>query len=500
MSTGMKNLLALQAAIVGITEGPSATLAAKVDLSNKLNDGQDQVWFSRKWLFGYTTEDLPVYRDITYARTSSTTCSFTNNSRQVTFSAAIREFTEPWVWEGQYIELGGRDYRILKIVSTTELRLTEVFRGTTTAADTAWKVKFKDLVLPHNCQELVSATQRGSDLSGVARRGPLEFLRNAVEEICNFDPDQSGSDAQYILPAPPIVVPPGEQVSSTVGAAYGVSYDIPDNYYVEVCWCFELFGCRGPLSQPLLYKTGTAEVGGHQLTFTAVSHDLKSMAAATYSASVDTEVNENEGMRKVWFYNQNISTSTGTRKGLPVWREIGVNTTATPTQYDHQPYRTNDEAATLVLARLSQVTPGRPRYTGQPEWQVMRPWPRIDTSDADYGYDAGPPVAAPISHRRIEARYYRRPAPLLADTDTPEFPRELHMLVAYEACFNAFSQKNNMQQAMVYANLSETLINRHGVRHLARDATSEQIGQRGRRSRGGRRGRRTFYGTVDHTP
>jgi hypothetical protein len=472
----------------------------KDQLDAIINDAYMALWTSRPWTFAQKTTFLNVYPDLNYANTTLN-ASVTDMSRRVTFSSNIRTLAENYIWEGQIFECQGREYRILKVVATNQLRLDEPFRGTTNSNDLTWVIKHRYYDLPQDCVDLLSVSHRDAPFPGAAPgQGKLIPLSQRREEELNLREDDTATWAEGYINISPTNVPPGEKISATTADTGGA---LPDKNYYEFCWCFvEDGGKLGPLSESIIINTATQVPAGNDNTITLkfISHDDQDVAAAAFADPRDTFPNAWEGKRKRLFFNQNFNRTTGERLGLPLWRTVTKTGTANGGQYDHEPLDTSDETATVTITAVAQVSPGNPRYIETDgQWLRIRPFPRPIGYDKKYSYVAGNGELVDQLEqyfRQLEIRYSYKPKSLCATTDSPELPFDMHQLLVYRTLQDTLVKANNLTLAENYRRLSEKEVKRLEARYMQRKDQAVIRGQFGLT------GNRAWYDatSLKHTP
>lgn len=464
------NLADLRSKVKNITDYSPDLSAYNTQIDDLINDAFYSIWTSKRWRFAQVRDILKVYPDLS---SSTVTATLTNGSRRVVFSAPVymliaeqtsgpfgsQSFSTAYgssgsAYEGEIFASAGREYNIIKVVSTTEIRLDEQYRGTT-GATFDWKVKKRFYDLPDDCLELLNLSQRDIPAAGGKRppHGKISGLSKRREEEINLREDYTATWAECYIDTPPVNVPPGEKLILIADdSPAGVT--IPANYYVELCWAFHYWGAKiGPLSEPLLYKTSSV-AGGHNITVGFRSFDDKVIAAQTFSLALDRVPNKYEGLRKVIFFNQNLNPTTGKRIGLPCWRAItggGQVGEEGGTADSGKPILISDEISQVTLQYINQFNPGNPRYA---EWDGsiprIRPYPRIVGSDF-YNPQVEGEISAPEEYfRRLEIRYFKKPTRMVLSTDTPQMPHEFSQLVVYGVLEDVYNKSGNFELANSY--------------------------------------------------
>lgn len=474
------NLQDLRNKVKNITDYSPELKSYQDQIDDLINDAYYSIWTSKRWKFSQVKEAMKVYPDLSFGLTGKN-ASVQNGSRRVVFSGSIpmllaeidmgpfssqqssTAYGDPGsAYEGQIFQAGGREYNILKVVSDTEIHLDEQYRGTTNVDNIDWKVKKRYYDLPDDCLELLNLSQRDVPAATGMRppHGKINGLSKRREEDLNLREDYTASYAECYVDTAPINVPPAEKFTLISDVVLDTA-TIPSNYYIEVCWAFHYWGAKvGPLSEPLLIKSGTSPQGGsgtHAITLQFSSFDDKPIRAQAFNFVTDRVPNKWEGLRKVLYFNQNINPSTGVRNGLPCWRSItfGSSTGTEGSTIDAgKPLLISDEASSVTLQYLNQFNAGNPRYL---EWDGsiprIRPYPRITAWDFANGEVAQGEIT-PGAHqeyfRRLECRYVKKPLRMVLSTDTPQMPYEYHQLIVYAVLEDIYNKSGNMELAASY--------------------------------------------------
>jgi len=493
------NLTEIRNKIKSITDYSPELAVYNEQLDILVNDAYNAIWTEKRWKWAQKTIFMDIWPDVVAAQPNGTTVNITatNNRRALTFVSAINALASyPYQWEGQIIEINGRDYFIDQVLSSTSIRLREPYRGTTSPAggDSAWKMKHRFYDLPPDAIELLGLVHKDTPAVGkIPPYGAVRAITARKEEDFNLREDFTNFYSECYIPYGTSNVPPAETFTfETVG----IVGTIPNGTYLEFCWAFETDGGKkvGALSESKVTSITVGGPGGIQILFR--TFDNVALAAPAYVDGVDQTMNQFEGLRKRLYFNQNFNRATGVRlAGLPVWREVTLGATATVPGMPglstaEDPVRVADTASTYTVASLAQVNPGNKRYIDYDGLHSrFRPYPRPIGSDFVYLYSAGAegPVAindAPERQfRQWECRYYRKPSRLGLQTDTPEFPIEFHQLVVYKVLHDIFSKHDNLSQAQNYQKKYNDEIKRLEKRYVDSidiDLVRGQFGRPGR--------------------
>lgn len=476
------NLTEIRNKIKSITDYSPELAVYNEQLDLLIHDAYMAIWTEKRWRFAQKTIFMDIWPDVSAGQPDGTTktVSVTDNRRRVTFSGPIKALLSyPYQWEGQIFQVDGRDYFIDAVISGTELRLREPFRGTTLATNTSWRIKHRFYDLPSDAIEILGLLHKDTPAVGkIPPYGAVRGITARREEDLNLREDFASFYSQCYIPYGTSNVPPAETLTLTLGTG-----SIPLGTYLELCWAFETDGGKkvGALSEPAIISVaGGNSARGVLLTFK--TWDGVTVAAPGYVDNVDQVMNSFEGLRKRIYFNQNFNRAFGVRNpGLPVWREVTFGSTAAlpATPYlntSDDPVRVADTAGTYLLDNLNQVSPGNKRYIDYDGLHLrFRPYPRPIGNDFYYNFIPGIP-SEPLQEgyndanerqfRQWECRYYRKPSRLGLPTDTPEFPIEFHQLVIYKVLHDIYSKHDNLSQANNYQRKYETEVKRLEKRYI----------------------------------
>ncbi len=491
------NLTEIRNKIKSITDYSPELALYNEQLDILINDAYNAIWTEKRWKWAQKTIFIDIWPDVLPLQPDGTTknASVTNNRRRVTFSGPVRALDSyPYQWEGQIIEIQGRDYFIDQVISGTDIRLREPFRGTTSVDDVTWKIKHRFYDLPADAIEILGLVHKDTPAAGkIPPYGAVRGITARREEDLNLREDFTNFYSEAYIPYGTSNVPPAETLEAVVT---GIAGSIPASTSLELCWAFETDGGKkvGALSNSVIVKTGAQGTGGIQVKF--LTFDGVAVQAPTYANGTDQIMNQFEGLRKRIYFNQNFNRSTGVRlAGLPVWREVTVGSTYVAPAFpgldtETDPVRVLDTAATYTIINLDQVNPGNKRYIDYDGLHMrFRPYPRPIGSDFTYLFASGQGGGEPINNaperqfRQWECRYYRKPHRMGLQTDTPEFPIEFHALIVYKVLHDIYSKHDNLSQAQNYNKKYEDAIKRFEKRYVDSVDTNiirQQFGVRGR--------------------
>jgi hypothetical protein len=442
-----------------------------------INDAYMALWTEKRWKFAQKTTFIDIWPDLVASQPNLTTvnANVVSNRRAVSFSGAVLALASyPYQWEGQIIEINGRDYFIDQVLSSTSIRLREPYRGLPGAVSN-WRMKHRFYDLPSDAIELLGLIHKDTPAVGkIPPYGPVRGITCRREEDLNLREDLTSFYSQAYIPYGTSNVPPAETFTFET---QGITGTIPNGTFLEFCWSFETDGGKkvGALSES---KVASVTVGGPSgIRITFKTFDNVDVAAPAYADPLDQTMNQFEGLRKRLYFNQNFNRATGVRlSGLPVWREVTLGTTAVVPGVPglstaEDPARVGDTASTYTVASLAQVNPGNKRYIDYDGLHLrFRPYPRPIGSDFVYQYVLGVADASndgtERQFRQWECRYYRKPQRLGLQTDTPELPIEFHNLIVYKALHDIFSKHDSLSQAQSYQRKYDTELKRLEKRYV----------------------------------
>lgn len=483
------NLQDLRNKVKNITDYSPELQTYQDQVDDLINDAFYSIWTAKRWKFSQVQDFIKIYPDLNFGRTGKNV-NVINGSRRVTFSGSVpmllaevslgpfsaHDTSKSYgstgsAYEGEIFAINGREYTILKVVSDTDIRLAEPYRGGNAIDNTTWVVKKRFYDLPEDCLELLNLSQRDVPAPTNGGRpvyGKVSGLSKRREEEINLREDYTANYAECYIDTPPINVPPAEKLKE-ISQVYSIESTIPANTYFEICWAFYYLGAKiGPLSEPLLFKTNGPQQGGGPstsiVTLQFSTFDDKPIAAQAFTAISDYATNKFEGLRKVLYYNSNFNPATGKRLGIPVWRTITKGSVANlEGQGDAAtPLVVGDEASQVVLQYINSFNGGNPRYV---EWDGsiprIRPYPRINAFDFYNPAVAASellPKADEEYFRRLEVRYMKKPLRMGLATDTPQMPYEFHQLVVYGVLEDIYNKSGNLELGGIYRKKIEKAI------------------------------------------
>ena len=498
------NLNQIRTQIKNITDYSPDLQAYSNQLDELINNAYYSLWRSKRWTFAQKQTFINAYPDISSDRVVvppalPIAAAINDGQRLVTFSNAVWVLERHKdVYEGNIIELLGREYTIVKIIDETQLVVSEPIRitdpTTPSVNDFSWVVKARFYPLPEDCVEILSLAHRdipvgnGGDGRILPPYGKLTGLLPRHDELLGLREDYASSYAEAYVPIPPLNLPPAETLTITYGD-FGGPTDIPNSEYYEICWSFmSPEGQTSALSESVITQIqngqNTTQMQINFLTFDG--KPVQNPNAGLYNSGPGT-LRQWEGLRKVLWYNANFDHITGERLGLPMWRQVinGIYTAAPSLNANTQdePKTAEDTDASITIQYVDSFRSGTKKYKEYDGQHLrVRPYPRIDAWDFEYDESTTTAVVPPRIEdyfRRLELRYLLKPEPLLIATDVPQMPYEFHSLIVYGALEDIYNKNGNLSLAKVYADKIARLMKQLEKRYVDRTDMLLQKGQFG---------------------
>jgi len=464
------------------------------ELDDIINDAYRRVWSHKRWSFATTETWLSVYPILNFGRTG-VKWSGVDGQRVINFLGGDLHVLE-WAsstYEGNIIELAGREYTILKVVSTTQLILSEPLRlqsGYTIdiTGNEDWFIKARYYRLPIDCAEILTLAQRDAPMGsgGTAGRGQPPYgkimqLNARRDAELGLLVDYASAWAESYIPTSPTIVPSAFKTDVEVvqtDETPPIGRLNADEWY-EICWAFvSPDGFVGSLSQPKLIQGGSVDTSLQTPTYYTLNvkfltfDDKEVKADLSNYSSGPYRQRRFEGLKKRLFYNANLNPLTGERLGEPCWQEIRVGgaTEATEPTTADDGLEALDTDATKTITWNRSFFPGTPRWnwSGRTYWRI-RPYPMIDTWSQEYPYtltDSTTPPRPADYFKRLQLIYYRRIEPLVLPTDVPELPHEFHDVIFRVAMSVVLFKNGDNVRGSIYEREANTALKELSKRYV----------------------------------
>lgn len=469
------NLKDIRTQVMEISDWSPDNLAYKVFVDRAINMAILNIWMRKPWIFSYKETYLDLISDIT-SEQGGGAINVLNMSRKVSFANPVYDFqNDPRTFQGQTMEIEGKDYKIQELIDIDTLYLSEPFRtqdGTASATTTDWKIKHAIYRLPEDCIKLETFFQSDRPVNAITPReaDSIPIVRNNL-----YQSSISGSYATHICLEEDLKIPAGDFIS--VQQFNETNADcIPDGQWCEFAWAFQYANHYGPLSDFINFKVDGGADDYSTLQVSMISRTNRGLVIPTRD-ELDTPYpsSPREGYHKVLFQNINIDVNTGKRLGLPCWVPV-LDFDPDGSQNEYRPLRATDQEDTIEVAWLGCLTPSNDRYIPGSIKQI-RPYPRIADADLLFPHETidGYHEAPKVRFKQALIQYQYRPQELCLDEDESELPNEFHQLIIYKALEDVFNKKGQPELSQVYVQKFEReltgLFQRYSVvqtHHLSR--------------------------------
>lgn len=432
------------------------------ELDELINANHQSIWNSMPWVFTYREAQLSIRPDIT---STTTTVSVEDMSRRVTFSSPVRELGYEFyhsTYDGQVIELDGRDYYIQEVRTADEIMLSEPYRGTALVASSNWKIKHPYYVLPSDCQRLIGWSQEDKPiLSGSNSKS--RFLP-VTQQSYHFPHTNVSTTASHLFRVDNLAIPAGEKLSISYSSTPN-SNALPLGRWNEFAWSFKYRDQYGPLSQSLVTKA----TGGSYVTavITCIDTHGKQIKVPSRADELRPYPNSWEGLKKVLWFNANINpdatSANSVRTGLPCWkpvmdfqpspgdenewRQLEIDSYTSTFSISYEDCLNHSANTNILRPAASNLAP--PSRWRAHDIQQVRPYPRISEGDITYSYSADP-IGPKELFKKVIIRYIGRPEELTLSTDPISLPDDVVDVLVYKVLVDIFNKKGDPNMATFY--------------------------------------------------
>ncbi len=487
------NLKGLREKIKNLIDYSPELQAFNDQLDELINDAYMYIWTMKRWSFGTKQINYSFYPDMLPSRdtliANPINASVTKGSRRVTFSGNMDRLVAQ-VWEGQVIEIQGLEYIISKVLTGSLILLDMPFQGATNVDDESWRIKKRFYDLPEDFMELLNLAHRDAPVvnNGQTVYGKMQSIMPRRDEEYNLRMDYAASYAEGYVWSPCAEIPAAEKtvISNVVENQLIPPAGFPQSTYLEVCWCFEKDGKRGPLAEPATVSFPVEAQAVYNFDINFRSWDDQPIVADTYNQK-DTTPTQYEGYRKVVFWNANYNRATGERLGLPCWVEFSVAGSVRDNFGYLDTIVVQDTEDSVSIINFSSIDPGNKRYREYDGQHLrIRPYPRIDGFDIAVSQQPrGDFEKVPQNFiRQGVMRYQYKPLYMTKITDSPELPYEFHQLIVYKALEDIYLKLGQSTMSNTYRKKIEAEIKSLERRYVDRVDTFVRRGQFGKSSKG----------------
>lgn len=395
-------------------------LAAYRDqVSRVLNRHYIRISTQYPWLFLQKTDDMNLKAKVE-GSAGVTAAVAASNNRLVTGSGTSFDAS----WEGQTFIIGGEEYTIGKVSSTTVMYVTPDVP--TTGATTSWSVEFRRYALPSLCSEILGIMSRADD------RGRLMFIDRRKEEGHYLDRDTTGDpilfiEDEHLMARAPIEAP--TLAVATSSGATGTALKNSNEY--EYCYTFDFEGIEGPPS--LAATATTAATGDPQITVSGIENTrwFDPSAAALVNSGKEKHLYRRDKTNSGRWVR--IATLGSQHVGF-VDDEMFIGNSGESQKldvYNHDDY--------IVLSSHQPI-------------QYIRAW-----------YTASADIA-------VEIRFSSSVRRMQSDSDVPEWPVQYHHLLVYKSLEDICLKHGMIGQSQLYERRATEMLRAMKDKWLARRA------------------------------
>ena len=418
----------------------------------RINDQYDRLCDMAHWLFLQKEKTIQLRANITGSSTLYLRVDSSNFRRVVSITSSgvysslggsigsnpstYSTLTFTAEMEGQtLIDEDSNEYKIVRVRTANEMFIEPTITSDapalgwkkSTATDiTSFTIRFDRYALPDDCIEVLGIVDREDD------RGRIPNVDRKRVEIAYLDRDNSGEPLVSIEDEAFIDESPINTPTATEGTT-GTSTLVGGNIY-EYMYTIQREGRESPPSsvvQITLSSTGTEVVLSN-------FDDTRWFNNANFDDS---------GILKL-IYRRDV-TNNGR------WLMVSTLPAGTTTYTDKYLMPTNASTTNFEFAQKTEYTYSTQRdvikYQDPGPRQYLRFW------------------YVPSEDRILHLRYHRRPRPLVADTDSPEIPRQYHMILVYLTLEDLFMQLQEQNQGTIFRVRGDDMIRQMRKRYLSRD-------------------------------
>lgn len=422
-------------------------------IRREINDQYQELCASASWGFLLTHTAFQIRKKVSGSQSQSISIIIDD----VTFLANIRKikcvgFTPTLEMEGQTLTSisGNRSYKIVRVLLNT-LFIDDNWDTLGGAADNStniydWYITFDRFSLPPDCRTPQVFLSESDDW------GEIPFISRGKADWRYLDKDSTGTpmvviDDQFLYDAAPI------QPLTAVATTGGSSTPNGFSYGQKVEYCYTIYR-EGRESPPCVPVTVTMPTSGNY-TIDLSNIDNTGFWKSTAGSKIDS------GMQKL-IYRRDI-TNNGR------WTLIGSKestfTTFQDTDFEPQGFFTRYNNASFRFSNTTEQIPL--------EWSAAR-------QNVSFWF-------IPDEDKEITFRYYRRPIPLVSDTDTPIIPPEYHQILVDLTISELADRNDDEMKSMKFLQRATNSINAMRRNYLKRDAQDIRMGRWDKSPRSNRR-------------
>lgn len=398
-----------------------------------VNQAYRSIWDSRQWVFAIKQAETRVFPDY---YDENVTVEVTTGSRQVQFSV-VGAIANPLI-AGQVIQLDGQEYTIDSVYTNEYLFLDRPYQGVTNAALTDWNIVCRNIWMPKDCTDILDIAWRDAPHVSATTTGSTTGIPLKRDALFGAQLQDTGNRPVYYTTMPDVFIPaPDASLAPTAAASllqtstYGTLN--AGTYYFTFTYVLggldnSWYGTM-PESEPW---DGTLEVtiplsGVNTILFDFPSTNLVSSDNAIYGIKIYAVQPLADGRRIL----------TELRAALPAY---GF--------FEQPAFASGGGTAFVGSVSYERRGIGTRHSENGGRSKCIRFWPRPNVADDELVMD--PELGTSIPYTTCITTYLRRPPDLLADTDVPELPTEMHQLLVDRVCSDVQLRMGNMGASQMH--------------------------------------------------
>ena len=412
----------------------------------RINDQYERVCDLAHWLFLQKEGKLQLRANITNdggTVSADETVFFqveTNNHRRILaadlssyFSSSPPAVASTLAFTGEMegqtlIDEDSNEYTIVAVKSSTEMFIEPSWKKSTAADITNFTIRFDRYALPNDCIEVLGMVDRDDD------RGRLPNIDRKRTEIAYLDRDTTGEPLVSIEDESFIDQSPISTPTAADGTTSGSGL-VAENKY-EYMYTIFRDGRESPPSSKVQHTLGST---GTEVVLSNFDDTRWFSTTNSYDSGILKYVYRRDVTNNGrWILITTLAAATTTY----------TDTTLVPTTA----FQFQQNSAYKYSTRRDIV-----------KWQDPGPRQHIR-----FWY-------VPSTDRIVHLRYHRRPQPLVADTDSPEIPRQYHMILVYLTLEDMFLQMQDQGQGGIFRVRGDEMIKQMRRRYLSRDDTRKKF-------------------------
>lgn len=400
-----------------------------------------QIWSSQPWTFATKVADVPIFADKNSSDWSATIAVVQGQTAATTDTPVFR----PWDG-GQVIEIGGLEYTIASILTTSTCTLDQPYRGTTDESAT-FKIKHRNVFLPPDVVELLDVSWRNAPAPG-ATSGGVTAIQQKLEAQSALSLQDTGSTPRAYVHIPDTFIrTPEETLTPTLTLSTSSS-----NGHLPA----------GTYSFTYSYVLATEDEDSYGLL--PQSDPWPDYVSVTVPTSNTNSINF-----AVFAPQSKYSASD---------KPVRIKIYYVDVLYDGRLYlqelRAADELGPLYADTSGTVNIGADMLTPSPRpirppmhggrTRGIRLWPRPDHSDVAFDATSGDQIDE-YARSFVQVTYMAKPEQILLDSDTPGIPEEFHQILVDKALAEVHLRRGNLTANQIYERRADDRMKLMAVRY-----------------------------------